>query len=94
MKIVLNDKVKKFIEENIYLIGQNKCEEVYNKNFQTYFTETLLECGINPLEQGLNYIPDNFLYKSSIKEFTIPGDVTNIGSCSFYNSNNLTNMTV
>lgn len=46
----MDERVKTFIEENIELIEDNKWEEVYKKDFPERFTETLLKCGVNPLE--------------------------------------------
>ena len=42
--------VQQFIKENINLIQDNKWDEIYKKDFPDSFTETLLDCGINPLE--------------------------------------------
>ena len=52
---MMKEKIKKFIEDNINLINQNKWEEVYSNARDLYphvgeFTEALLNCGINPLE--------------------------------------------
>lgn len=90
----MDEQIKKFIEENIELIEQKQWEQIYKKGFPNDFTETLLECGVNPLEQGLSYIPNNFLYESNIKEFTIPDTVTSIGGAAFYYCTSLTSITI
>ena len=90
----MNEDVKHFIEENIELIENNEWEEIYKKDFPTNFTETLLESGINPLEQALNYIPDDFLEQSKIEEFTIPNSVTGIGGRAFKRCSSLTNIQI
>ena len=46
----MNEELKAFIEKNIDLIEDNKWEEVYENDFPIGFTETILECGINPLK--------------------------------------------
>lgn len=90
----MNEEIKNFIEKNIELIQYNKWEKIYSKKTPRGFTETLLNCGINPLKQGLDYIPKNFLYGSEIKEFTIPDNVTNIGDYTFYGCTSLTNIEI
>ena len=88
-------EVEKFIKENINLIQNQNWEEIYKKDFPDNFTETLLNCGINPLEQGLNYIPNKFLYNcKNIKEFTIPNSVTSIGDYAFALCDSLTNIEI
>lgn len=47
---MMNEQVKKFIEQNIDLIDQNRWEEIYQKDFPAGFTETLLDCDLNPLK--------------------------------------------
>lgn len=86
---MMNEQVKTFIEQNIDLIQQDEWEEIYAKSFPDGFTETLLDCGINPLEQGLDYVPDRFLYKSSIKELMISNTITEICEDAFNSCDNL-----
>ena len=86
--------VENFIKENINLIQSQNWDEVYKKDFPDGFTETLLDCGINPLEQGLNYIPGYFLHKSNIKEFTIPDNITSIGYAASYECSKLTSIVI
>ena len=91
----MDQKIAAFIEENINLIQRQKWEEIYEKEFPTGLTETLLNCGINPLDQGLNYIPKYFLHNcKSIKEFTIPDSVKSIGYSAFSSCDSLTNITI
>ena len=90
----MNREVEKFIRENIDLIQGQKWEEIYQKNIPQGFTETLLECGVNPLAQGLSYMPKYFLYDSEIKEFIIPNSVTSIGKGAFYNCDSLTSIEI
>ena len=92
----MNQKeIIKFLKDNQDLINQKRWEEVYKKKFPEGFTETILNCGVNPLEQGLDYIPKNFLYNcKNIKEFTIPNNVTSISYSAFSNCDSLTNITI
>ena len=90
----MNEQLKKFIEDNIELIENNDWEKVYDKIFPTGFTDTLLECDINPLELGLNYIPDRFLNNSKIKNFVIPNNIRKIGEWAFHWCINLTSITI
>ena len=46
----MTEEIKNFIEKNIKLIQYDNWEKIYSKEIPTGFTETLLECGINPLE--------------------------------------------
>ena len=96
---MMKEKIKKFIEDNINLINQNKWEEVYSNARDLYphvgeFTEALLNCGINPLEQGLNYMPIYFLANSKIEQFIIPNHIPNISYCAFSWCKSLRNITI
>lgn len=82
---MMNKEIADFIKENKNLIQNERWEEIYKKEVPKGFTEILLDCGINPLYQGLNYIPNNFLYDSKIEEFIIPNNVISIRYCAFYN---------
>ena len=91
----MSPEIENFIKENINLIQGQRWDEVYKKDFPIGFTETLLDCGINPLEQGLDYVPDYFLYNcKSIKEFTIPDNVTSIGNWVFFDCDSLTSIEI
>ena len=46
----MDEKIADFIKENKDLIQNERWEEIYEKDFPIEFTETLLECGIHPLE--------------------------------------------
>ena len=88
---MMNEQVKKFIENNIDLIEQNKWEEIYKRCEQNLsqkhiglFTKSLLDCGINPLDLGLDYIPNYFLNETpNITEFIIPKNIKSIGIWAF-----------
>ena len=92
LDMIMNEEVKNFINENKELIQEQRWEEIYKKDFPIRFTETLLESGINPLEQGLNYIPDDFLKHSETEEFIIPNGVKSIGEAAFCGCDLLTNI--
>lgn len=96
----MHKEVKTFIEKNKNLIEEDKWEEIYKKAgpalgpvSKREFTETLLKADINPLDY-MNDIPENYLYKSSIKEFKIPAHIKNIGYFAFYECSSLTSVTV
>lgn len=90
----MDKDIQNFIEQNINLIQSQRWEEIYKKEFPKGFTEALLNCGINPLEQGLNYVPDYFLKSSGIKEFIIPNNITSIGDFAFEGCNSLTSVEI
>ena len=98
----MNNEVKKFIEQHIDLIEDNKWEEIYREynrmSFITCpigkFTCIMLEAGINPLEY-INYIPKNYLRGSDISgKFIIPNGITDIGDYAFYDCYELTGVTI
>ena len=93
--INLNPKVAEFIEKNIELIENKEWEEIYNQGHVPIgFTDAMLAAGIDPLMQGLNYIPNYFLYLSDIKSFIIPDHIKSIGYQAFENCYNLTSVTI
>ena len=93
--IELDRNVVEFIEENIQLIENREWEAVYSKDVPTGFTEAMLAAGINPLYQGLNYIPDYFLFRNSdIESLEIPSNIKSVGKCAFYWCENLTSVII
>ena len=98
---MMNEKIKKFIEENIEFIEQNtkeSWEEVYRDVSSKWyivgkFTETLLEANIDPAST-LGYIPDFYLIDSSITKYEIPNNVTYIKTNAFRDCSNLTNIII
>lgn len=96
----MNKNIKTFIEKNKNLIEEDDWEEIYGKICEPSdalqvgeLTRTLLNANINPLDY-LDYIPDYFLYNSSIKGFKIPDSVTIIGDYAFAFCSSLTSITI
>lgn len=95
----MDPKIKHFIEKHLDLIKVDEWKEIYvlangAPGFPTrLFTETLLNANINPLEH-LDYIPEDFLRGSSIKEFEIPGHIKKIGSSAFSWCSSLKSITI
>ena len=91
----MDERVENFIKQNINLIQNQNWEEIYSEEFPIGLTETLLDCGINPLKQGLNFIPENFLCEcETIKNFTIPDNITSIGDSAFSSCDSLTSIVI
>lgn len=95
---MINDKLKRFIQENIDLIDDNKFGELYKQAsdagvLRCMITEALLGAGINPLEY-MNYVPDYFLFDSKITQFTIPDNITSIGRHAFQHCTSLKSITI
>lgn len=88
------DNVKKFIEDNIDLIEENRWEEIYKKitnelnAYTGIFTEIMLTADIHP-ENYLKELPNYFLSNSKIKEFSIPDNMIHIGKWAFLYCNAL-----
>ena len=91
----INSQLKSFLNDSQTqdLINSNDWEKVYMKLHKyddiSYresttgeFTQLLLSCGINPLDH-LNYVPENFLFGTTIHAFSIPSHVVNIGRNAF-----------
>ena len=78
----MDEKVKKFIEQNIDLIEQDKWEEIYKKFPPKKFTETLIDARIDPASI-LGYLPPNYLFHSDIEFFDIPDNCKYIGFGAF-----------
>ena len=84
----MTEEVKNFIEQNIDLISNNEWEEVYQKQFPEGFTETLLECEIDPLLY-LKVIPRYYFDKGSIDSLIIPEHIEKISMRSYHKCENL-----
>lgn len=95
----MNDQIKDFIEEYIYLIENNEWEKVYEKaqnelrDFTGKFTEAMFTVDIHP-EEYLIEIPANFLRWSDIQEFIIPRNIKKIARYAFYYCTSLTSVTI
>ena len=90
-------ELKKFIEENIDLINDNKFNDVYNKiksyKFTRLFTEAMLQAEINPL----NYteaVPSRYLYESKLEHIYIPAGIIVINKYSFAACHRLKEVTI
>lgn len=90
----MNDKLKKFINENIDLINENtkeSWEEIYKQlrySLHSWeligkFTKMILDAGINDPASIMGYIPDNYLYESTIQDYKLPDNVISIGAFAF-----------
>ena len=92
----LSAKIARFIQENIYLIEAQEWDKLYNqKHIPLGVTEAMLAANINPLQQGLNYIPHKFLCRAnSIKSFEIPDHIKRIEYEAFHDCTNLTSITI
>ena len=90
-KVELTPEVIKFIEENIELIEKQRWDQIYTtaNMHPDGFTEAMLAAGINPLLQGLTYIPRSYLFNSSIEYFTIPEHIQGIEDYAFFGCNKL-----
>lgn len=92
----MTDELKNFINENIDLINENSKEswqEIYNEiSTEWYnigkFTEIMLIAGIDPASK-LGYIPEFYLFDTSITDYKIPNGVTSIRTCAFRECENL-----
>lgn len=94
---MLTENLKKFLENNIELIEENKFDELYEKaEHDLYFsqsigalTRTLLVADVNPLEH-LTEIPYCYLYgDSNITTFVIPDKIEFVNSGAFANCSQL-----
>lgn len=74
---------KKYIEENINLIENNKWDEFFNSPKSIGIGGVLYEAGITFLDE-LTYVPTRaFLNCSNLNTIIIPGSVTSIGNSAF-----------
>ena len=82
--------VKQLIEDNIHLIEGNYWDIMYSRVRQKdplltpYFTEVMLEAGLNPLEY-MTYVPDRYVMgrDNVTGKFVIPNGITRIGEEAF-----------
>ena len=78
----MSPELKQFIKENKYLINENtkeSWEKIYSNSIDYpmligKFTETMLGARIDPAK-FLGYIPEFYLFESSIKEYIIPSNI-------------------
>lgn len=96
----LNWVWKKYIEENISFIEENKWDEFYEGAYMMItmspvgeLTDTLYECGINPLEY-MSIIPTSCFRKSKIKVINIPDGIQLIKSRAFVDAENLESIVI
>ena len=86
----MTDKLKQFIQDNKNLINENtkdSWEEVYYKipnEIKGEFTKIILDAGINDPAEIMGYIPEYYLFKSTIQDYKIPDNITSIGDYAFY----------
>lgn len=97
----MNNDVKRFIEENINLIEEDKWEEVYGKAGSELrresdtgkFTEIMLKVDLHP-ESYLKELPNYFLSGCNLSKFEIPNHIASIGSYAFRRCENLTDIVI
>ena len=99
----MSDKLKEFLnQEDIQeALASYNFKYIYEQldklsnqwEYIPKFTELMLSVGYNPLDY-MDYVPDFFLYDSSIKEFTIPNHIARIDVAAFKGCINLTNITI
>ena len=86
--IDLNDvpNIKEWIETHIELIEKEQFDELYKHQEvdTSIVTQILLQAGIDPLK-NLDHIPNNYLSGSNISSFSVPTNITRIGSSAFWN---------
>lgn len=87
----INEKIKKFLQDNKNLINNYQFEELYEDNFinSKDITEILYKAGLDPLQHMKN-IPINFAFNNNffIGELIIPDNIRFIGEDAFgYNKN-------
>ena len=96
---MMNKEIEQFIRENTNLINQNTkegWEEIYQKlpsDITGKFTETMLECGIDPAKI-LGHVPRYYLCESNISNYKIPDIVKEIGSNAFSYCTSLENIVI
>ena len=100
----MNDTLKNFINNNLDLINQNtkeSWEKIYRRfllgdlfGLSGEFTKIILDSGINDPTIIMGYVPDNYLYQSTIRDYKIPDSVISIGEEVFQNCGNLTSVVI
>ena len=73
----MNDKLKKFIEDNIDLIEDNKFDDLYKKadvNYVGQLTQILIDAAINPLPY-MNHIVPCMYQGCNITSIVIPDNI-------------------
>ena len=97
---MMDEQVKKFIENNIDLIEQNtkeSWEKIYSNLYRFallrdeyigQFTQIMLFAGIDPTYK-LQQIPDYYLFGSDIESYNIHNQIISIGGKSFRKCSNL-----
>ena len=86
--------LENFIRLNIDLINLNEWDKLYQKSkycfdedynsLTTELTSVLLDCGIDPIKQGLSIIPEDYIYKANIEHLVIPEGVKEIKRYAFH----------
>lgn len=96
----MDKDIKEFIIENKNLIDQNDWVEIYSKAMHEYhagfvgtLTSTLVDAGINPLDD-LTIIPLYYYYNQPIREFIIPNNIVKIDSYAFGQCKDLYKITI
>lgn len=94
----MTEYIKKFIEDNINLIEENRWGEVY-ANITPYvktissFNQIIKDAGINPLEY-LYYIPTYYFARNDMVDYTIPENIIEIRFRAFVYCENLKQVTI
>ena len=100
----MNDTLKNFINNNLDLINQNT-KESWQKIYRRFllgdlyglsgeFTKIILDSGINDPTIIMGYVPDNYLYQSTIRDYKIPDSVISIGAFAFAGCHSLTEIII
>lgn len=93
----MTEQQKKFIEDNIDLIEDNRWTEFFDKCVKTLLSHSvgglLYESGIDFMKE-LDYVPNRAFQESNIQAMVIPDGVTSIGYFAFCDCANLTSVTI
>lgn len=100
----MNDMLKNFINESVDLINENtkdSWEKIYRLFLSGYlyglsgeFTKMILDAGINDPASIMGYVPDNYLYESTIQDYKLPDNVISIGAFAFAHCDSLTEIII